>query len=399
MTKEDRTLVKATVPFLKTQGAVLTKYFYKRMFDQNPEMKNIFNMGNQQTGKQQTALAMAVLAYAENIDNPTVLMPVLDGIGNKHVSLDIRPEHYLIIGEHLLAAIAEVVGDGATKELLAAWETAYYELADLMSGHEASLYRKRVSQPGGWTGWKPFLVKRKEQESSEICSFYLYPSDGGAVASYQPGQYISVRLFLSEINLFQPRQYSISTAPNGEYYRISVKRETSLSPSIQGMISNHLHNQIVVGDVIEVSAPSGNFVLVKNEKPVVFISGGVGQTPLLSMLESLIFEGSVRKKTWIHGCKSSKVHAFEGFLKKLEDSNAITKHIFYAEMDSQSEDGSYKGWVDLNHQKVEVDLNADYYLCGPKPFIEKHHRDLIQFGVNKSSVYFEEFGPQTLQLN
>ncbi len=92
MTSEQKQLISATVPVLKENGVMLTKHFYARMFSHNPELKNLFNMGNQQSGKQQTALAMAVLAYAENIANPGVLMPVVDRIGHKHVSLDIRPE-------------------------------------------------------------------------------------------------------------------------------------------------------------------------------------------------------------------------------------------------------------------------------------------------------------------
>ena len=358
-------------------------------------------MANQQNGKQQTALAMAVLAYADHIENPGVLMSVLDGIGQKHVSLGIRPEHYGIVGEHLLAAIAEVVGEGATPELLKAWEVAYFQLADLMSGHEASLYKNRVSQQGGWTGWRPFTVKDKVEESLEITSFYLYPTDGGEVADFQPGQYISVKIFLPELNLFQPRQYSISTAPNGHYYRISVKRETSDQPNLNGLISNYLHDKIAVGDVIDVSAPSGTFVLQDTERPVVFISGGVGQTPLVAMLESLLQTESKRDKTWIHGCRTSEVHAFKGQLDSWDAAHqSLGKHIFYNQFGGEKIlSGHYQGWVDLTSLDQEFDKNAEYYLCGPKLFIEKQYKDLLKLGINYENIFFEEFGPQSLQLN
>jgi len=399
ITAEQKELVRATVPFLRENGVRLTKHFYERMFLGNPELKNVFNMGNQKNEKQQTALAMAVLAYAQHIDHPEVLMSALDGIGQKHVSLGIRAEHYGIVGKHLLAAIAEVVGEGATPELMEAWSVAYWQLADLMSGHEASLYRDRVSKKGGWSGWRPFRLEKKVIESAEITSFYLYPADGGTVADFLPGQYISLRLFLPELNLLQPRQYSLSSAPNGICYRISVKREQAEDPGLDGMISNRLHDHLKVGDIIELSAPSGNFVLRDSHKPVVFISGGVGQTPLMAMVESLLEKGENNSITWIHGCKGSHTHAFKSAHDSWPDKHAsLTSHIFYDQPDESASQGYYPGWVDLSAID-ELDNRADYYICGPKPFIEKHFQALKDKGIPSGSIHFEEFGPQSLQLN
>lgn len=402
MTTAQKDLIKATVQVLKEHGVLLTTHFYKRMFEYNPELKNVFNMGNQQNGKQQTALAMAVLAYAENIEDPSVLFPVVNSIGHKHTSLNIRPEHYLIVGKHLIASIAEVLGEGATPEILEAWTLAYRQLADLMSGHESKLYTDKVGQAGGWTGWRPFIVKEKVKESEEITSFYLYPADGGPVADFTPGQYISVRLFLPALNLTQPRQYSISCMPNGAYYRISVKKETgSHHPS--GIISNTLHDEVRVGDKIDVSAPAGSFVLNKKDGlPVVFISGGVGQTPLLSMLESLVHNRPGQPITWIHGCREERVHAFketiEGWAAQLPN---IRQHIFYdTPGDQASMPHVHEGWVDLYllEQQVIAD-EAEYYICGPAMFIKKHFEFLTAKGIDTANIYFEEFGPASLQLN
>ncbi|MGY4385045.1 nitric oxide dioxygenase [Pedobacter sp. UYP24] len=403
MTKDQIELVKATVPILKEHGVLLTTHFYRRMFEGNPELKNVFNMGNQQNSKQQTALAMAVLAYAEHIENPGVLLPVIDGIGQKHISLDIRPEHYIIVGEHLIASISEVLGSAATPELLEAWAVAYNQLADIMAGHEKKLYGKLINKKGGWTGWRPFIVKRKIDESSEITSFYLYPSHGGTIADFTPGQYISVRLFLPEINLLQPRQYSISSAPNGEYYRISVKKETGINLLPDGMISNRLHDFVNEGDVLEVSAPAGSFVFnADNHNPVFFISGGVGQTPLMSMMESLIKSGVKRPKTWIHGCRDKSVHAFKDIIENWTGLNDdFNKHIFYDNLKCEETTcDAYGGWVDLNSLGEEIFIpGSEYYICGPAVFIETHYQQLIKKGINKNLIYFEEFGPQTLNLN
>jgi nitric oxide dioxygenase len=368
------------------------------MFTHNPELKHVFNMGNQQNGKQQTALAMAVLAYAEHIENPGVLMPVLDSIGHKHTSLDIRPEHYAIVGKHLLASIAEVLGNAATPELIDAWAAAYNQLAAIMTGHEQQLYSDQTNKNGGWTGWKPFIVKRKVKESDEITSFYLYPADSGPVADFHPGQYISLRLFLPELNLLQPRQYSISCAPNGSYYRISVKREAG-SKHPDGMISNRLHDHTNEGDVVELSAPAGTFILNNDaERPKVFISGGVGQTPLMSMLETLFSNQANTPVTWVHGCRNESVHAFKDHLSQLADNYTnFNHHIFY---DQPQVTSQHTGWVELAEIKEEVlQEGADYYICGPAPFIAKHYGFLVENGVDIASIHFEEFGPASLQLN
>src|SRR5690606_2809029 len=127
LSQHQKEIILSTVPLLREGGVALTTHFYNRMFTHHPELKNLFNMGNQQT-----ALAMAVLAYAENISNPSVLMPAVDLIGHKHTSLNIQPEQYEIVGTHLLASIKEVLQDLATNEVIDAWAAAYQQLAQLM---------------------------------------------------------------------------------------------------------------------------------------------------------------------------------------------------------------------------------------------------------------------------
>lgn len=403
LTESHKATILATVPILRENGVTLTKYFYNRMFTHNPELKNLFNMGNQQNGKQQTALAMAVLAYAENISNPGVLMPVVDMIGHKHSSLDIQPAQYAIVGENLIESIKEVLGELATDDVIESWSLAYQQLADLMIGHEQNIYNQKIARQNGWTGWKPFKVINKVVESEEITSFYLAPVDGSGVPPHIPGQYISIKVFLPELQLFQPRQYSISCAPNKEYFRISVKKELGNNLQPDGMISNYLHNSIQSGDEIEITSPSGTFVLNENERNKVFISGGIGQTPLLSMLETLVQKTNQQLEiTWIHGCRNSQVHAFQDHLESLKTSSQkIKTHTFY---DSCKEfainQNIYEGVLDLNSlTDWKIDTEAEYYICGPTPFIKKQYEFLVEKQVNKERIFFEEFGPQALQLN
>ena len=150
------------------------------MLGGNPELRQLFNQGHQQSGQQQQALAAAVAAYTEAYRRS--LGPAAGGrrIAHKHVSLGVRAEHYAIVGKHLLASIREVLGEAATDELVDAWAAAYGQLADLLIGRERALYAAAASRDGGWTGWRAFKVVRKTPESAEITSFYLAPADGGA---------------------------------------------------------------------------------------------------------------------------------------------------------------------------------------------------------------------------
>jgi nitric oxide dioxygenase len=398
MTEDQKKLVRGTVPLLREHGVALTTYFYNRMLTGNPELKNVFNPANQQNGVQATALAMSVLAYAEHIDNPGVLAHAVNRIANKHVSLDIRPEQYAIVGKHLLASISEVLGDAASPALIDAWGAAYNQLAGIMIGAEADLYSKSANKEGGWSSWRPFVVKQKVHESEEITSFYLYPSEGGKVADFQPGQYITVRLFVPQLKVLQPRQYSISCAPNGEYYRISVKREHGNSERPAGYISNLLHNQIKEGDIIEVSPPAGDFTLdIHAKNPVVFISGGVGITPFMCMLESITALGNDRQIIWIHGSRGYEVHAFRDKVNELSGRHgSMSVHTFYDRLDRETTDNHYEGYVDLNQVKNAITPGANFYICGPGGFIKKHVEYLRSEGLSPDAIHFEEFGPAIL---
>lgn len=188
--------VKATVPVLREHGVLLTTHFYRRMLEGNPELRNIFNQAHQARGRQQKALAEAVLAYAENIENPAVLLPAVKFIASKHATVGIRAEHYPIVGRHLLASIREVLGEAASDELLEAWGATYGQLADLMIEVESGIYEAQANADGGWSGWRPFIVSRRVEETPDVVSLYLTPADGGKVPVWKPGQFVSVRAYL-----------------------------------------------------------------------------------------------------------------------------------------------------------------------------------------------------------
>ncbi len=401
LTAATRDIVRGTAPVLKAHGLALTRHFYARMFEHNPELKAIFNQGHQREGSQQQALAMAVAAYAEHIDAPQVLMPVLQLIAHKHVSLGIRAEHYAIVGRHLLASIREVLGEeAATPALLAAWAEAYEQLAQVLIGLEADLYRHSATRPGGWTGWRGFRVQRKQAESDEICSLYLVPADGGAVPDYLPGQYISVRVLVPELGYSQPRQYSLSAAPGGEALRISVKREHPGEARPEGMVSTHLHEQVHAGNVIDVAPPMGDFVLhTERTNPVVLISAGVGLTPMVAMFEHLARHTPQRPVTFLHACRHAGVHAFREHVAALAAEHPrATVTCFY----ERPTEGAAAHLALPPHRPGRMVLDAldaplpvqdgDFYVCGPRPFMAAQIACLQQLGVAPARIHAEVFG-------
>ena len=400
MDSRQKELIKATVPTLQTAGAILTGHFYNRMFTHNPELKETFNMGNQANGRQKEALAGAVLAYAQHIDNPGVLIDVLKGIGHKHTSLNIEASQYDIVGRHLIASISEVLGDAATPELLEAWTAAYNELAAIMIGLEKEMYAQNETKPGGWNGWRKFVIKKIVKESEEIKSFYLYPENNKAIADFHAGQFVSLQVFVDELGLLQPRQYSLSGNNNGEYYRISVKKENAIEQNPAGMVSNTLHGKNE-SDTVMLSAPAGTFRLRETEGPMVLISGGVGLTPMISMLEANRDKAVSNKTIWIHGCRNTAVQAFKNDIETLRnETDWLETYTFIEDMEEHHASGSLlKGRVNLNHLETVLPKDAHYYICGPAPFIKIQYEHLAGLAINKEHIFYEEFGPQSLSLN
>lgn len=393
-----RAQVKATAPVLQVHGETLTRHFYQRLFKGSPHLRQLFNQGHQHNGQQQQALAMAVAAYAQHIDDPSVLMPVLERVAHKHVSLGIRREHYDVVGFHLLASIREVLGEAATDQLVDAWAQAYGQLVEVLAGLEASMYASAVAREGGWTGWRAFRVVGKVPESAEITSFYLSPADGGPVPDYLPGQYLSVRVFVPELGIMQPRQYSLSDAPGTGRLRISVKRESGASGRPAGQVSNLLHDRYDEGDILDVAPPQGEFTLdVEGTNPIVLISGGVGLTPMMSMLNTVAARRDGRQVRFIHGCREGSVHAMREHLSSLTGRLPnVRSKVFYERVgpaDRQGVDYHHAGRIDLHAIRDDVLLDdADYYLCGPVPFMQAQRQALRDLGVAPERIHAEVFG-------
>jgi nitric oxide dioxygenase len=395
-------IVKSTAPILDEHGETLTRHFYKRMFSHNPEVAPLFNPANQFSGSQQRALASAICAYAANIDNLEVLGGAVELIAQKHASLRILPEHYPIVGENLLESIREVLGAGATEDVIGAWGEAYGFLADILIAREAQIYKDQTIMPGGWQDFKKFRVLKKEKESDVITSFYLVPENGGALPDFKAGQYITVRM-PSPCGHTTMRNYSLSDKPGQDYFRISVKRETGpKADTPKGFVSNTLHDSIEAGAVIELAPPCGEFFLDVNEKhdrPLVLLAAGIGITPILSMLKTALDHTPERKIVLIHGNLHENVQAFRATLDALSEKHKNLKtHFRYSEPAPAGitrRAGDDTGFIDASLIESLVGArDADYYFCGPKPFMIGIYHDLLGWGIPASQVHFEFFGPR-----
>lgn len=399
LSSETRSIIKSTVPVLETHGEQITVRFYERLFDTHPELLNFFNQANQRRGNQQTALAGAVYAAASHIDNLEAILPAVKQINEKHRALGVKPEHYPIVGENLLLAMQDVLGDAATPEILDAWAQAYGVIADAFAGVETQLYRDSAAMPGGWIGSRPFRVQRKVVESDVIQSFYLEPQDGKAIARFQPGQYLTLTAKVPGQEYLQRRHYSLSDAPGKPYYRLSIKRESAIGDSPAGIMSNYLHDDVHVGDILDVAAPAGDFKLdAPADKPIVFLSGGIGMTPLVSMVNTLMERGDTRPITYIHAALHSSVHAFQVHLRELAKQHANLKyHVVYErphDEDRHAPHFAKEGFVDLPWLKTVASQDALFYFCGPKPFMQAVYKALRTWGVADDHIRYEFFGPQ-----
>lgn len=382
LTKQQIELVKATVPVLREHGVALTSHFYKRMLSHNPELMQVFNMGHQRAGFQQQALAGAVLAYAENIENLPALLGAVAHIANKHVSVGIRAEHYPIVGKHLIASIKEVLGDAATPELIDAWTAAYMQLADVLIGAEKAIYDKNAVAEGGWTGWRFFKVAEKSKQTDNVTSFKLVPVDNGKMPEVKAGQYISVRVFVKGQDLIQPRQYTVVKA-DATSLTIAVKKVEAVEKSPAGMVSNTLHNDINEGDVVEVSFPVGEFNLSEGNGELCLLSAGIGITPLFAMLKEAVQKDPTRKISFVHVCKNKEAIPFREELALVVKEGNVSFEVF---------ETSEHGRPSEDFFKSLVSQGADYCICGPVPFMKLAASELVKNGVAENKIHAEKFG-------
>lgn len=379
-------VVKATIPALAKHGTAIAGVMYRRLFE-NPDIAALFNTANQKNGAQVHALATAILAYARNIESLAALGPAVERIAQKHIGYAIEAEHYPYVAAALLGAIEEVLGEAATPEILSAWGEAYWFLAEILKGREKTIRAEIMAQEGGWTGWRRFVIAKRIDESEGIASFLLKPEDGKPVSRHRAGQYLTLR-FDTAGRPGLKRNFSISCGPNADHYRVTVKRQAD------GGASAFLHDVAVPGTIVETTPPAGDFFLADvPERPIVLLSGGVGLTPMVSMME-LIAEAHPGARVWyVHGTTSRATHALNAHIRALAGQHDGTSVATFYERRDDADDAE-AGFVTIAWLKANTPFaEADFYLCGPRPFLRSFVSGLIGAGVPSAQIHYELFGP------
>lgn len=265
-------------------------------------------------------------------------------------------------------------------------------------------------ETAAWSGFRYFKVIRRDIEDSvqQICSFYLVPEDHQPLPSFKPGQFLTFRLEVPKADNSGTEQitrcYSLSDAPQSDHYRVSIRRvpPPPSSGHPPGRSSNFFHDHIPVGTRLQVRAPSGHFYLESGGSPIVLIAGGIGITPLLSMLNWCQAHQPQREVWFFYGVRSGKETAFAAHLHAIAAANPNV-HLRLCFSDPLPEDQLDKrfhhhGRVDVNLFRIELPLKPyHYYICGPKPMMESLVPALEDWGVPDSHIHFEAFGPASIR--
>jgi len=421
-------IVKATAPVLAEHGAAIIGHFYRHLHHDHPELELLFNPANQGTGEGKTrasqqeafrgdffgregapgaALTNAVYGYAASLDDLPALKSTVMRIAHKHASLDVRPEHYPIIGQYLLASVKAVVGDAVTDETLDAWRQAYGVLADLFIEVERDLRQNNARAPGGWEGYRPLVVRQKIQECEDVTSFHLASADGGPLPHYEAGQYVCFRVEVPEYSRRGGstvyRNYSLSTAPGKGYFRVTIKREPAAKGNPDGVCSRFFHDHVNEGDVLDVSTPFGEFRLAPSDRPLVFIGAGIGITVVYSLFETALDRGIDQPIHFFQMMRDGRHHPLRRDIEALARRHPnVTLHRCYSDPlpeDKPGQDYETKGRLGLGTLARNLPGNdCEFYFTGPISFMRSIRGALHVWGVPADRVHYECYGAHAPEI-
>jgi nitric oxide dioxygenase len=399
LSDQNRAVVEATLPVVGTHIGEIAQRFYAHLFAAHPELLDgTFNRGNQARGEQQQALAGSVAAFATALIQQPEHVPesLLRRIAHKHASLGIMPDQYQVVHDNLMWAIVDVLGDAVTPQVAAAWDEVYWLMANALINQERGLYSARGVRPT--TVWRPWQVEKKIKETADVVTFVVHRVDDRLVKTSLPGQYVTVKVQMPD-GLQQPRQYSLTRADDGAHRQFSVKRVHG-GGQPDGEVSNLLHDSVGIGDVLTMSLPYGDVVLDDSGRPVVFASAGIGVAPMAGMLSHLVAADSGLPITLLHADLDEASFALRR--QVVTDVLALrdaSLHLWYEDQDDSIEtvDSVHRGMMDLD--AVDLPDDAQYYLCGPVPFMQAVRTALIKRGTAPQDIQYEVFGPDLWQAD
>ncbi|HFE5109725.1 TPA: globin domain-containing protein [Staphylococcus aureus] len=375
LTEQEKDIIKQTVPLLKEKGTEITSIFYPKMFKAHPELLNMFNQTNQKRGMQSSALAQAVMAAAVNIDNLSVIKPVIMPVAYKHCALQVYAEHYPIVGENLLKAIQDVTGLEEHDPVIQVWAKAYGVIADVFIQIEKEIYDQMM-----WIGFKPFKITNIKQESEDIKSFTVETEEYD-FSEFTPGQYITVDVSSDKLPYRAKRHYSIVSGEKN-HLTFGVKRDVTTEH--EGEVSTILHDEIKEGDMINLAAPVGGFVLENTTEPQLFLGSGIGVTPLVAMYEAASAKGLDTQMV--------QVAENEQHLPFKDNFNSIASHYDNAKLYTHLKDK--QGYIGTEELQAFLANKPEIYICGGTKFLQSMIEALKSLNYDMDRVHYETFIPR-----
>ena len=328
---------------------------------------------------------------------------------------------YLILGIAMCALVMVQLGLWAAQSLTIMGQSRkQFELSrKLLHQQIESVMDRRVANvteddPATWTGYRTFVVGSVVKEAKNIVSIYLKPEDGKSIPSFSPGQYLTLKVPVPGQAKPVVRCYSLSSASSSDSYQISVKAistalpvssETDTPQFHHGIASHFINTSMCVGDRVEVKAPAGHFVLDETSKlPIVLLAGGIGITPMISIMEQLHKTKPGRMALLLYGVRNSEERAFGETIKRLTDTDenlhAIQCFSRPLPSDVPNKDFQVQGFASVDLLKQMLPNNhCQFYLCGPPAFMESLYEDLIQWQVPTDRIFCEAFGPASIGKN
>ncbi len=277
------------------------------------------------------------------------------------------------------------------------------EVGEILSSHKENI------SVAAWTGFRTFRVDRRiiEDAAQSTCSFYLVPVDEKVLPVFQPGQFLTFSLNLpaSDDGSEQlMRCYSLSDAPCADYYRVTIKRVpaplgSNYSP---GRSSNYFHDHVSIGSLLQVRAPAGHFCIDNSDDPVILICGGIGITPMLSMLNVCLTQRPEHEVWLFYGVRNSSELIMGSHLNSL-DSEHSNFHLWVCASRPHPEDvigrdHKHRGRIDIQLLRALLPLKSyHYYICGPAPMLESIVPALEEWGVPDTQIHYEAFGPSSIK--
>ena len=319
------------------------------------------------------------------------------GAGDEIVKIADGPERMSVADVDALLYLPGPTGDQLQRALRIpalskGWQSSFQAM--LQQGSKSAVGNAGLAneeQPPAWPGFRQMRVVNINKESESVTSFILAPIDRHPLPLFQAGQFVVIRLLVDSGKPAVLRSYSLSDLPVADHFRISVKRE------LNGIGSSFLCSRAREGDLLDVSAPRGSFTLRPSQSPVVLLSAGVGATPVMSMLHSLVAERSPREIWWIHGARNRADHPFaeesRSLLKQLSRGRGYVVYSRPTATDRAGTDFDAPGHIDTALlERIGVSEGSDFYLCGPTSFLQNMRDGLRNWGVLAGNVRTEIFG-------